>query len=155
MIYHISFPLENPGFCLYSFLHIHSSCQNISHIITKSWPNISYLSSTFLFQIGTSNTYQILSKQYAGKITTPLVIICFQKYGPKIAVSRMRVILQLVCLAVTLKSTFGDKVISGSMCYFCQRQYKCYIWRNSHKLYTGTQNLQDWGRHLRRWLDDS
>lgn len=30
-----------------------------------------------------------------------------------------------MCLAVVLKSAFGDKVISGSMCYFCQRQGMC------------------------------
>lgn len=43
------------------------------------------------------------------------------------AVSRMCVILQLVCLAVTLKSTFGYKVSSGSMCYICQQQDMRYI----------------------------
>lgn len=88
-----------------------------------------------LFQIGSGNTYQILNKQYITKITTPLVIICF-KYFLKIAV-RLCVILQKESLTVTLKSTFGDKVNSSSVCYLCHaKTIHLLFWGNKLKSYT-------------------
>lgn len=115
---HTNLPLGESYFISLCISPYTSSCQNISHGNTESWPNFSYLPLMFPFQVSGRNTYQILNKQYAREITAPLVITCFKSYGPEIAVSGMQFDQQSVGLAHT-KATFGDKAIPGNTHFIC------------------------------------